>query len=103
MLSGLLKPPRMLQPPCLKLLTASCSAAAEVAVICSMQDMHIRMQANTRHECTRTRTREYARHFTFTDALIKDDGKQLLQTGTERHRSANKSAILFLKSFGKEI
>lgn len=29
------------------------------------------------------------RHFTFTDAPIKDDGKQLLQK--------NKSAILFLK------
>jgi hypothetical protein len=37
----------------------------------------------------RTRTRENARHFTFTDALIKDDGKQLLQK--------NKSANLFLK------
>jgi len=86
MLGGLLQPPRMLQPPCLKLLTASCSAVAEVAVLRSMQGTHIRMQTYTRQECTRTRTRENARLCKLTDALIKDDGKQLLEKATKLGR-----------------
>jgi len=91
----MLQPPRMRQPPCLKLLTASCSAVAEVAV-CRIRIFACRHTQDTNARAHGVRS-VHARHFTFTDALIKDDGKQLLLKETERRRTANKSAILFLE------